>query len=361
MLNGVKILDLTRYFPGPFATLRLLERGAQVIKIEDKNGDPARYMDSLNGEEGVIFRSMSRGKKSVSLNLKEEADRERFYELVKSADALIESFRPGVTARLGIDYGTLSAINPTLTYVSVSGYGQNTSIAHLAGHDLNYMSLSGVLDQLLDKDGAPIKPQMAIADLITGFAASEAVLTGLVNSARSGKGSYIDLSMTDAMLSCMGLHVCHQSAGGGEHGINDHGIGYGIFKTSDGRYISLCALEEKFFANFCKAVNMEHLIPQQHGAPDIQNPYYREIVELFSRHSFDEWCDFAKRVDCCMSPVLHVSELKDSEYVRERKLIEHKWGLDYMSTVYTGSDDFLCFEKPFPKLGEDNETVLNKD
>lgn len=357
MLDGIRILDLTRYFPGPFATLRLAERGAEVLKIEDKNGDPARYMDTVDGAEGVIFRSMSRGKKSICLNLKEPDDRERFYELAKSADAIIESFRPGVTARLGIDYETISALKPSITYVSITGYGQNTSIAHLAGHDLNYMSLSGALDQLLDSNGAPIKPEMAIADLVTGFAASEAVLTGLVKSARTGKGSYIDLSMTDAMLSCMGLHVCHNSASGAEHGINDHGIGYGIFETSDGRYMSLCALEEKFFANFCKAVGKEHLIPQQHTRPEPENPFFREIAELFKERSFDEWAEFSKKVDCCMSPVLHVSELKNSEYVSERRLIEHKWGLDYVSTNYTGAESFLNFDRPFPKLGEDNEKI----
>lgn len=357
MLDGVRILDLTRYFPGPFATLRLQERGAEILKIEDKSGDPARYMDRLDGEEGVIFRSMSRGKKSISLNLKNPDERGRFYKLAESADAIIESFRPGVTVRLGIDYETISKLNPSITYVSVTGYGQNTSISHLAGHDLNYMSLSGALDQLLDGSGAPIKPQMAIADLVTGFAASEAVLAGLVRSARTGKGSYIDLSMTDAMLSCMGLHVCYNSVSGEEHGINDHGIGYGIFKTSDGRYISLCALEDKFFANFCKAVGKEHLIPQQHTKPVPENPYYKEIKDLFGGRSFDEWREFSKEIDCCMSPVLHVSELKDSEYVRQRGLIKHKWGLDYVSTGCTGSGSFLNFDKPFQKLGEDNETI----
>lgn len=357
MLSGIRILDLTRYFPGPFATLRLQERGAEVLKIEDRNGDPARFMDRLDGEEGVIFRSMSRGKKSISLNLKEADDKECFYKLVMTADAVVESFRPGVAERLGIDYATLSQLNPSITYVSVTGYGQNSSLAHLAGHDLNYMSLSGALDQLLDENGAPIKPQMAIADLVTGLAVSEAIAVGLVKSAHSGKGSYTDLSMTDVMLSFMGLHVTNFSAGGGEHGINDHGIGYGIFKTEDGRYISLCALEEKFFANFCRAIGKEHLIAQQHTAPTLDNPAFREISELFSERSFDEWIGFSRKVDCCMSPVLHTSELKDSDYARERGLIEHKWGLDYVSTFYTGKESFLDFEKPFPKLGEDNYTV----
>lgn len=135
MLEGIRILDLTRYFPGPFASLRLQERGAEVIKVEDPNGDPARVMDRLDGEEGVIFRSMSRGKPCVCVNLKDPAEREKFYALVSTADALIESFRPALQAKLGIDYPTLSKLNPRLVYVSVTGYGQTGTYRALAGHD----------------------------------------------------------------------------------------------------------------------------------------------------------------------------------------------------------------------------------
>lgn len=353
MLTGIRILDLTRYFPGPFATLRLQERGAEIIKVEDKNGDPARFMDRIDGQEGAIFRSMSRGKKCVSLNLKSEQDRNVFYELVKGADAIIESFRPGVTARLGIDFETLAAINPKLVYVSLTGYGQNTSMAHLAGHDLNYLALAGVLDQLTDSEGTPIKPQIAIADLVAAMAASEALAVGLVSCARSGEGSYQDVSMTDAMLSFMGLHVTHNSATREDHGINDHGIGYGIFKTRDDRFIALCALEEKFFTNFCNAVECQHLIAHHSDAASDANPYYREIVQLFAERDFDEWIDFSRQVDCCMSPVLHTGELKNNEYVRERGLIMNKWGLDYVSTCFDKPENFLNYDKPFSKLGED--------
>ncbi len=355
MLNGIRILDLTRYFPGPFATLRLQERGAEIIKVEDKHGDPARFMDRINGEEGAIFRSMSRGKKSVSLDLKSEADKKTFYELVKTADAVIEGFRPGVTARLGVDFETLCRINPKLAYVSLTGYGQNTSMAHLAGHDLNYLAMSGVLDQLMDSEGTPIKPQIAIADLVAGMAASEALAVGLVSCARSGSGSYQDVSLTDAMLSFMGLHVTHNSASGEEHGINDHGIGYGIFKTKDGRFIALCALEEKFFINFCTALGCEHLIEHHSEAASRENPFYCEIVRLFAGRNFDEWVEFSRRVDCCMSPVLHTGELKDSQYVKERGLIANKWGLDYVSTSFDQPENFLSYEGPFARLGEDND------
>lgn len=361
VLTGIRILDLTRYFPGPFATLRLQEQGAEIIKVEDKNGDPARYMDSYMGEEGCIFRSMSRGKKCVSLNMKDAEDLAQFKELVSGVDALIESFRPGVTKRLGIDFESLIKINPRLVYVSLSGYGQNTSLANLAGHDLNYLAYSGVLDQLLDEGNKPIKPQIAFADLIAGLAASEAVSMGLLKSFRSGEGVYVDLAMTDAVLSFMGLHVTYHSATGMEHGINEHGIGYGIFRTSDNRYVALCALEEKFFTNFCKAVGKEHLIEYQHSPLDDSNPAFREIKETIAEKPIEYWTEFALRVDCCMAPVLKTSELKNSVYVRERGFIESRWGLDYVATHFAGEGKgFLNYEKAFSKLGEDNHLFLNK-
>ncbi len=360
MLEGIRILDLTRYFPGPFASLRLQERGAEVIKVEDPNGDPARVMDRLDGEEGVIFRSMSRGKPCVCVNLKDPAEREKFYALVSTADALVESFRPGVTAKLGIDYPTLSKLNPRLVYVSVTGYGQTGTYRALAGHDLNYLAMSGVMDQLLDDGGKPIKPQIALADLVTGVTVSEAVAMGLVKSSRSGQGAYIDLSMTDAMLSFMGLHISNASATGEIHGINDHGIGYGIFETSDGRYVALCALEEKFFANFCRSAGCEELIEHQHTPASADNPYYSKMINIIKSRSFSQWKEFSAVVDCCMSPVLHTDELKDSTYVRERGLIEHKWGLDYAAAVLPEKDGFLNFDKPFHRLGEDNEKYFGK-
>ena len=344
MLEGIRILDLTRYFPGPFASLRLQERGAEVIK----------------GEEGVIFRSMSRGKPCVCVNLKDPAEREKFYALVSTADALIESFRPGVTAKLGIDYPTLSKLNPRLVYVSVTGYGQTGTYRALAGHDLNYLAMSGVMDQLLDDGGKPIKPQIALADLVTGVTVSEAVAMGLVKSSRSGQGAYIDLSMTDAMLSFMGLHISNAAATGEIHGINDHGIGYGIFETSDGRYVALCALEEKFFANFCRSACCEELIEHQHTPASANNPYYGKMISIIKSRSFEQWKEFSGRVDCCMSPVLHTDELKDSTYVRERGFIEHKWGLDYAAAVLPEKNGFLNYDKPFHRLGEDNEKYLGK-
>jgi alpha-methylacyl-CoA racemase len=359
LLTGTTILDLTRYFPGPFATLRLLDRGCSVIKVEDPGGDPARTMDSLGGKEGAVFRTMSRGKDFVALNLKDAEDRERFYSLVRRADVLVESFRPGVTARLGADYQTLSQINPKLVYVSLSGYGQAGALAKMAGHDLNYLSRAGVLDQLLDSGGDPIQPQIALADLFAGFAASEAMLAGLASRAITGRGSYQDVSMTDAVLSIMGLHAMLAGAGKGGHGMNDNGIGYGVFRTGDGRYVTLCAIEEKFFRNFCEATGNPDLAEYRQSEPNMSNPHYRRVAEIIAGHDFEYWSRFALEVDCCMAPVLHTEELAESLYVKERGMIEHGWGCDYVATDYMHGESFLAGERPFGAVGEDNGKYFN--
>ncbi|SCM81914.1 L-carnitine dehydratase/bile acid-inducible protein F [uncultured Sporomusa sp.] len=354
MLSGIKIIDFTRYFPGPFATLRLADWGAEVIKIEDPAGDPARIMDTIDGNEGCIFRCNSRGKKSKVFDLKNVQERTKVWELIRGADVVIESFRPGVPKRLGIDYETLKQINPSLVYCSLSGYGQNTSISPLAGHDLNYMAYSGVLDQLTDAADRPIKPNIALADLVGGIAASEAILAGLVQKARTGEGCYLDVSLTESVMALMGLHAAHHSATSEEHGINDHGIAYHIYETKDGRYVTIGAIEEKFWQNFCQAVNREDLLPGHRTKPEPNNPYYLEMATLFKNRTFGEWAEFAVKVDCCLAPVLKTSELASQKFVQERGFIEHKWGMNYVATHYMPGRSFLSGTSPYPKLGEDN-------
>jgi alpha-methylacyl-CoA racemase len=357
LLSGIKILDFTRYFPGPFGTLRLEDRGAEIIKIEEPNGDPARFMDTINGEEGCVFRSQSRGKKSIVLDLKDQEQHKKLLKLTCGVDVVIESFRPGVTQKLGIDYESLIKINPSLVYCSLSGYGQNTSISNLGGHDINYMALSGVLAQFRDSSGAPIKPYIAIADLVGGLAASEAILSGLVHKERTGKGTYLDISMTDVMLSFMGLHVSLQSVTEEEHGIYNHYIAYDVYQTKDNRYVALGAIEEKFWVNFCKGVNREDLIPGHYALPEPDNAYRKEIIKIFKSRTFKEWSEFALQVDCCLAPVLETSELQNSPYVRERGFIMNRWGMNYVATQYTGKP-FLSSDMPYPKLGENNDLLI---
>jgi len=344
LLEGIKVVDFTRYFPGPFATLRLEEWGAEVIKVEDPNGDPSRVM-------GTLYRAMNRGKQSVCADLKDAAQREIVLDLMKSADIVVEGFRPGVADRLGIGYEAARAMNPEVVYCSISGYGQKTSLARLSGHDLNYMALAGMLAQFSDASGRPIKPKIALADAVSGIVASEAILAGLVRKSRTGEGAYLDISITEAVSLLLGLHVAELSESGVEMG--DQGvISYNIYESKDGRFVTLGAMEEKFWVNFCTAVARPDLIPAK-DTPDVaENSYFGEMVDLMKSRTFSEWTDFFLTVDCCFAPVFNVGELAGLPWVKERGLIEHKWGLDHMATHYPNGDGFLDYAIAYAELGE---------
>lgn len=350
LLEGVKIVDLTRYFPGPFATLRLSDWGAEVVKVEAPEGEPGRCINRYEDAEGSVFRSVNRGKRGIFANLKDEVDRRVVLDEIASADALIEGFRPGVAARLGLGYDAVLAVKPDIVYCSLTGYGQSGPYANLSGHDLNYMALSGCLDQLLDGDGRPIKPAIAFADLIGGIAASEALLAGIVRRDKTGEPCYIDVSLTEAVLSIMGLHATHWSLGQGLHGQMDGTISYAIYETSDGRHVTLAAMEDKFWKNFCDGVGAPDLYEGKNTIPGADNPYYVRICAIFREHDFDHWMRFFKENDCCFAPVLNIGEALEVESFRERGLVEQNWGATYIATHYFDGDGFLTGDEPYPPL-----------
>ena len=351
LLKDIKILDLTRYFPGPYATLRLADWGAEVIKLEAPEGEPGRFLNTYEGAEGSVFRSVNRGKQGLFANLKDADDKQRVIDVISNCDALIEGFRPGVMARLGLDYESVRQINPRIVYCSLTGYGQTGPYANLSGHDLNYMALSGCLDQLCDESGRPIKPMIAVADLVGGIAASEAVLAGLVHRATAGEGCYLDVSLTEAVFGMMGLHATHASLGGGLHGQMDPSIAYAIYRTSDGRYVTIAAMEDKFWRNFCEAVGRPDLIEGKNTLPEEDNRYFREVRSVIASKDFAYWNDFFKRVDCCFAPVLTVEESLQVESFRTRGLVGEKWDATYVATHYLNGASFLEGDETFPKLG----------
>lgn len=351
MLDGVTVLDFTRYLPGPFATLRLQDWGATVIKVEDPSGDPGRYLNRSGGAEGSLFRTVNRGKRGVVANLKDPDDRKMVQELAMTADVVLEGFRPGGADRLGVGYETLTALNPALVYVSLSGYGQDGPNASLSGHDLNYQAMSGLLDQLLDANGEPIKPKIAIADLIGGLVASEAMLAGLVKRGRTGTGCYMDVSVTEAVLSILGLHVTHRSIGGGLHGTEGNSISYNIYRTKDARYVTLGALEPKFWAAWCDGVGAPELVESKNSAPEPGNPAFVRVTEIFASRTLAEWVEFSESVDCCLAPVLNIDEVIENAGFRDRGIIADRWGGTYVATHFVNRDEFLTGEDPFPQLG----------
>jgi len=179
MLEGIKIIDFTNYLPGPYATLRLADLGAEIIKVEPPEGDPARNTGISKQGSGLVFLANNRQKKSITLNLKEKDGVETALKLIAHADVLIESFRPGVMEKLGLGFKAVQKVKPDIVYCSISGYGQKGLLSKLGNHDLNYMAVSGVLAQLKDKQGKPVHPSITIADYLGGFAANERILAGL--------------------------------------------------------------------------------------------------------------------------------------------------------------------------------------
>ncbi|MBM4763691.1 CaiB/BaiF CoA-transferase family protein [Bacillus sp. B15-48] len=362
MLDGIKVIDFTQYLPGPYATLRLADKGAEVIKVESPTGDPSRFPPEKDQRDKYSFRAQNRDKKSIRIDLKEPENQLKIRRLIKEADVVIEGFRPGVSARLGIDYETIVQEKREIIYCSITGYGQSGEMSHLGSHDLNYMALSGVLSQFKDKEGMPIHPSITLADLVGGIAASESIAAALYHREKTGKGSYIDLSLADAVLSLMTNHVLIASATGYQQGIsklNKAVICYHLYETKDRRFVSLCALEEKFWENLCQAVKRPDWIPARNTAPTEDNLIYQEVKNLFLNHTLAEWTEFAQKVDCCMAPVLEADEVSSHRYYQERQLIEEKWGQHYVSTMYK-SEASRKPSSPPPKHGEHTNELLGR-
>ena len=357
LLTGLKILDFTRYFPGPYATLRLSDWGAEVLKVESLEGEPGRRLNVFNDEEGSVFRSDNRGKRAVHVDLKDPEMLEEVFALVARADVVIEGFRPGVMDRLGLGYEAVRAIKSDIVYCSLSGYGATGPNAGLSGHDINYMALSGCLDQLLDDKGKPVKPQIAFADLVGGICASEAVLAGLVKRGATGQGCYLDISLTESILGMMGLHAVHSSLGYGTHGEMDESISYAVYETADGRYVSLGAMENKFWANFCEAVGRPDLLPAKNEPAKLGNRAYQEMCCIFSTYDFAYWRHFFTQVDCCFAPVLNIEEVLDEPGFKTRGMIGERWGAKYIATHYDIGESFLQEADPFPPLQDRDNPV----
>lgn len=355
LLEGLKVVDFSGYYPGPSCTLRLQEWGATVIKVESPKGDYARVFRRPDKDtEGNIFQCWNRGKQSVVFNLKDEGQNAKCRELVKDADAIIEGFRPGVMHRLGLGYEDVKEKNPGIVYVSISGYGATGSLMSKSGHDLNYLALAGILGLLRDDDGKPIFPDILICDTVSGIVASEAVLAGLVHRANDPKheGAYFDISMTEAVLGLI-------QPGLGEVAFGRPGrytlrcVNFNVYETSDGRYVTIAAMEPKFWKAFCDAVERPDLYRAFETPVEASNPFYRKVVALFKAHDFEYWTDFFYKEDCCFAPVLDLDEVEDFPLFKDRSMIESKYGFTFVKPHYDGDGVPLPdYDIPMPKLGE---------
>ncbi len=329
-LEGLRVLDLSRLLPGGFCSLLLADFGADVIKVEDTGlGDyirwsPPHYEGAEQTAGGALFLALNRGKRSIRIDLKTEQGREVLLRLAQDADVLLESFRPGVLDRLGVGYERLRERNPGLVYCAITGYGQDGPNRDRSGHDMNYLGLNGLLGLTGDADGPPVQAAGQIADIGGGaLTAALGIMVALRERERSGEGQMVDASMFDGSLSWLAMVAAEALATGrparrGELQLSGALTCYRPYRCADG-YVTLGALEPKFWAAFCHGVGREDLIEHQFDPPG--SDAHRDVSEIFAGRTREQWRAFASEHDCCLEPVLDLDEALDSELVAAREMV----------------------------------------
>ncbi|GAB4175219.1 MAG: CaiB/BaiF CoA-transferase family protein [Rhodocyclaceae bacterium] len=364
-LAGVRVLDLSRLLPGPMASLQLADLGADVIKIEDPGaGDYARSMGARPGETSALFRLLNRNKRALRLDLKRPEGVAVLLRLARDAHVLIEGFRPGAMERLGLGYARLASEVPRLVYCSISGYGADGPWALRAGHDINYIGLAGVLDQIGAAGGPPVVPNFQIGDLLGGAAAAVGgILAALLDARSSGRGRHVDVSMTDAVLSqavfaAAGLLLRGASPPRGGDLLSGGVPCYGVYETADGRHLAVGALERKFWSRLCAILGRPdlevfHLESGERGA------FARaELAALFRARPLAHWTELFEREDCCVSPVLTIEEALAQPHFRQRGTVFEAHGATQLGPPLRMSEFEHEAGRPAPAAGADSETIL---
>lgn len=363
MLEGLKILDLSMNLPGPYCTLLLSDMGADVVKIEEPRiGDQARVLS------GPFFRQLNRGKRSVKINLKNNAGREAFLKLAEQADVVLESFRPGVVKRLGVDYDAVKKVNEKIIYCSISGFGQDGPMRDIPCHDLNIIGLTGIQHMMGLKDGPPVVPPVLIADTATGTLAALAIVSALWQRAVKNKGQYLDISMYETCFSWQHLNAAFLLAGFG-YGAGEGMLGgaapaYNLYEAADGRYLSIGAVEPHFWAGICRQIGKEHLIDRQFSCGEEADEAKKELSELFLTKTSSQWMEILGPAGLCVTPVLSLGESLEQPQAVHRNVL--------VSASVKGEDlhQLNCpvkgpgLDQPGagvgPDLGENNDEVFGE-
>jgi crotonobetainyl-CoA:carnitine CoA-transferase CaiB-like acyl-CoA transferase len=376
-LAGVRVLDLTRLLPGGFASQLLADLGADVVKVEDTGmGDYIRWAPPYYGDEeqqalgtrSALYLSLNRNKRSIRLDLKSDAGRETLLRLAEGYDVLLEGFRPGVMERLGVGYDVLAERNPRLVYCAITGYGQSGPNTGRAGHDMNYLALTGLLGLTGEAGGRPIQSAGQIADLGGGgLMAAFGVLAALRERDRSGEGQAVDVSMFDGALSWLamvaGQYLCDgQVPRRGEGQLTGAYVCYLPYEAADG-WITMGALEPQFWARFCQAVDREDLIEKQFERTG--SDAWREVADVFRSRTRAEWKAFNDEHDAMIEPVLDLDEALDSELVAAREMVVG-WDQPGLGEVrQLGAPVKLsrtpaAVHRPAPAFGEHTREVLEE-
>ena len=327
-LEGIKVIDFSTLLPGPLASLFLSETGAEVIKIEKPGvGDEIRLSNPQWGEQSVSFSLLNRGKKSLSLDLKDPKNLKILIPILKEADIIIEQFRPGVMKRLGLDYESVKKINQDIIYVSITGYGQYGPKSMVAGHDLNYIGNAGLLSISMGQENDTVVPPALVADIAGGsYPAVINILLALRKRDLNKEGSYIDLSMTENLFPFMfwglGSGFAHNKWPGNSDGVLSGGSPrYNIYKTSDGNYVAAAPLEDRFWNKFCEAIELpKKFIKTQND----QEKVIQEIRKIIGQKEKNYWLDVFNKADCCCSIVKSIEEAINDNHFKVRKIFENK-------------------------------------
>ncbi len=365
-LSGVRVLDLTRLLPGPMATLHLADMGADVVKIEDtESGDYARAMGPARGRSSVFFQLINRNKRAIRLDLKQQQGREVLLRLAKGAEILVEGFRPGAMVKLGVGYDALAAVNPRLVYCSITGYGQDGPYADRAGHDINYIGYAGVGDQIGTRE-APVVPNFQIADLLGGaLTPVMGILAALIDARSSGRGRHVDVAMTDAVfahaiLPLLGFLERGKAPGRGTGMLGGGLPCYNVYRTRDGRYMAVGALERKFWETLCDILGCPELKGKHIVYGEEARPVRERLAAIFASRAQREWAELFARADCCVSPILTVDEALANEQLRARGMSVVEDGLRQLASPVKFSEFEFSIERPAPESGEHTDEILRE-
>ena len=359
-LDGITVVDLSRLLPGPYCSMILADHGARVIAVEDK-----RFL-----ADGLFFNLINRNKEHMSLNLKTEKGQEIFYRLIEKADVLLEGFRPGVVDRLGVGYESVRKANPNIIYCSITGYGQNGPFRDRVGHDANYLSYAGVLDLIGEKDRPPSIPGIQIADIAGGgMNAAIGILLALFARQNTGKGQYIDISMTDGMVGFLPAALFFRQLTGQEpkraDGLLSHRYAcYNTYETADGRYLSIGAVENRFWKQLCDTLEIPEYAPLQYD-DQRREEILQYMRQTFKQKTLDEWDAMLGDLDICWGKIQSTREVLEDPLFLQREAVVEIEGLDGKKSKTLGvtvklSETPGSVRTPPVNFGESTYTILEE-
>lgn len=365
-LEGLRVLDLSLFLPGPMASLMLADHGAEVIKLEPPGeGEPTRHIGLKQAGRSVWFRNTHRGKKSISINLKDPRGREAVLRIAEGCDVFIEAFRPGVMKRLGLDYEVVAARNPRIVYCSIAAFGQDGPLAQRPAHDLAVQALSGLLACNIDREGRPINAHLPAADMAASFVALAGILMALWRREKTGRGDYLDVAMLDSLMAwtvnVTGPVFAEQRAPYPPHERSFGGNAfYRIYRCRDGRYLALGGSEQKFVLNLLKALGREDLAPlHAQGPGPHQAPLVAFLEETFASRTLAEWEAFLADIDVCWAPVLDLKEAFEQPQALARALRLHdREGIPHIAPPIRFRDEPAQPDFALPAIGEHNREIL---